>query len=303
MTGPVESKPSQRLSPRETATDRLVRAYREQGDIRARDRVVQIYLPLVDTFARRYESAGAAYDQLMRVGSAALSHAIERYVPRRGGEFIGFAAPIIVQRIKELPSDRVATVTTGFDLRDERLQLMSGFRSLDPMEREIVRLRFVEDLSGAETASRLDISPDQLARQTRVALAKLRRKLERLGSGRPPGARDPDPFETPAEPTSLAAHETVSHSGRLLLRMSPSLHTRLAAASQQEAVSLNHFITRSLAARVGWDEDDDARDGGSTPREAPRPRWLPAVIIGDIVVVAIAGVLGVALLLDGWPGA
>ena len=53
----VESPPAQRRSRRQTATDRLLRAYRQHGDVRVRDRVVQVYLPLVDIFARRHEDA------------------------------------------------------------------------------------------------------------------------------------------------------------------------------------------------------------------------------------------------------
>ena len=66
---------------------------------------MQIYLPLVDTFARRYESVGASYNQLMRAGSAGLLDAIQRYVPRRGEEFIGLAVPIIVEEIKAAMAD------------------------------------------------------------------------------------------------------------------------------------------------------------------------------------------------------
>jgi RNA polymerase sigma factor (sigma-70 family) len=299
----VESNPSQRRARRETATDRLVRAYREHGDTRARDRVVQIYLPLVDAFARRYESPGAGYDELMRAGSAALSAAIERYLPRRGDELIGFAAPMIAAEMKALLPDRAAPVAARFDLRDERLQLASGFRALIPIEREIVHLRFVDELTSAETASRLGMSQEQLARQTRTALAKLRRKLERLGSGRPQSGADADASETSVERSLNAADAGASHSGRLLLRMQPSLHTRLASAAQGEKVSLNHFITGALASRVAWEENEAGADGGSGPRAAPVPRWLTAVIIANLLIVAIAGIAGVILLLDAWQGA
>jgi RNA polymerase sigma factor (sigma-70 family) len=314
----VESKTSQRRTQRETATDRLVRAYRERGDIRARDRVVQIYLPLVDTFARRYESVGAGYNQLMRAGSAGLLDAIQRYVPRRGEEFIGFAVPIIVEEIKALLRDRVATGAAAhptprehsengareFDLNDERLQLGTGFRALDPTEREIIHMGFVDELNSAEIASRLGMSREQLARHTHAALAKLRRKLERLGSGQPSAAFPVTDGEAPE--TSLeraAADAKASHSGRLLLRMPPSLHTKLAGAAQREEVSLNHFMTRALGAAVAWQENDGGGDRGAHRRPAPAPGWLPAAIVANIVVLAIAGILAVILLLVAWQGA
>jgi RNA polymerase sigma-B factor len=313
--GQVESKPSQRRAERETATDRLVRAYRERGDIRARDRVVQIYLPLVDTFARRYQSVDAGYDELMRAGSVALVQAIQNYVPRRGEEFIGVAVPVIVEEMKARVRDRVPAIATAspvprghpgngvphFDLSDERLQLASGFRALDAAEREIIHMRFVDELNSAETANQLGISREQLARQTRAALAKLRRKLERLGSRGPSAAlpvTDGDAPETSVERSAADAKET--HSGRLLLRMPPSLHTELAGAAQREDVSLNHLITHLLADAVAWQEDGGGGGEGAHRREAPVPRWLPAAIVANIVVVAIAGIIGTILLLFAW---
>jgi len=311
----VESTASQRRTQRETVTDRLIRAYRERGDIRARDRVVQIYLPLVDTFARRYERVGASHNQLMRAGSAGLLDAIQRYVPRRGEEFIGFAAPIIVEEIKALLRDRVAMMAAAspaarehpeddareFDLRDERLQLAGAFQALDPAEREIIQMRFVDELNSAEIVSRLGMSREQLARHTHAALAKLRRKLERLGSGQASAALaviDGDAPETSFERGAAEAQE--SHSGRLLLRMPPSLHTKLAGAAQREEVSLNHFMTRVLAAAVAWQENDRGVDRSAHRRPASAPGWLPTAIVANIVVVAIAGILAMILLLVAW---
>jgi RNA polymerase sigma factor (sigma-70 family) len=313
----VESKTSQQRTQRETATDRLIRAYRERRDIRARDRVVQIYLPLVDTFARRYESVGASYNQLMRAGSAGLLDAIQRYVPRRGEEFIGLAVPFILEEIQALLRDRVATMAApqpaarehpengarGFDLRDERLQLASGFRALDPAERAIIHMRFVDELDSAETASRLGMSREQLTRHTHAALAKLRRKLERLGSVQPSGALPAPDGEAPETAFErAAANAKESHSGRLLLRMPPSLHTKLAGAAKREEVSLNQFMTHALAAAVAWQENDAGGDRGAHRRPAPAPGWLPVAIVANIVVVAIAGILAMILLLAAWQG-
>ncbi len=42
------------------------------------------------------------------------------------------------------------------------------------------------------------------------------------------------------------------HSGRLLLRMEPSLHAELARAAEREEVSLNQFVSNALAGAVGW---------------------------------------------------
>ena len=315
----VQSTPSQRRTQPETATDRLLRAYRQRGDVRARDRVMQIYCPLVDMFARRYESPDATYDELMRAGSIGLLCAIQSYVPRRGEDFIGFAVPMISEEIKAHVRQRVPIATTpsagsradlktaglshgvpDFELHDERLQLASAFRTLHPAEQRILQLRFVDELGSVEVARRLDVSSDRVARLSHGALTKLRRKLERLASGDPPAGlpvSDGDAAETPLEGPPEAAKET--HSGRLLLRMPRALHTELASAARRDNVSLNQFITHALAGALG----PQAGEEGGPEKPAPAPRWLAAAIVTNIVLLAIAGILALILLFVAWQGA
>jgi RNA polymerase sigma-B factor len=298
-------------------------------------------MPLVDTFALRYERAGASYDDLMHAGSTGLLDAIQRFAPGRGEEFIGFAVPIIVGEIKAHLRERVGNAVTPaarqeargrqgvgggaaargeepppgrghpgnghpeFDLRDERVQLAGGFRALDQTEHAIIRLRFVDDLSSEQTARRLGISEEQLSRHTQAALAKLRGELERPGSGQPPAATPPAKSRAPNTPSERPAVDAKdSHSGRLLLRMPQSLHTKLAQAAEREEVSLNQFITNTLAAAMGWQQADDQQDSDGPESPAPAPRWLPAAIVTNIVVVVVAGIVAVVLLIvalqQGW---
>ena len=45
-------------------TTALLRAYHLKGDITARQRLVEVYLPLVESFARRYSRSSDDYDDL-----------------------------------------------------------------------------------------------------------------------------------------------------------------------------------------------------------------------------------------------
>src|SRR5262245_24967392 len=54
-------------------------------------------------------------------------------------------------------------------------------------------------------------------------------------------------------------------SGRLLLRMPRTLHAALTKAAERENVSLNQFITDSLASVVGWRRGPTAGEAGDTP--------------------------------------
>jgi RNA polymerase sigma-B factor len=348
--------PSQGRSERESATGRLLSAYREGGDARARDRLVQLYMPLVEAFAHRYGHRGAEYEDLVQVGSIGLLGAIERFDPKRGEEFTAFAVPTIAGEIKRHLRDRGGPVRlprrlqeaasrlagaraeltarlgrspgsaelaaelgvtaaelelldqsrrpdgerperteTGDEL-DDRILLSDAFRALDETERSIVYLRYVRELSRRETAKQLDMSEDRLRTLTKSALTKLRGELEGRAFPAPP--RESAPTEPPAEadepPPAEPPPEQPSsrHSGRVLVRMTPALHDELANAAERERISLNQFITNALSSAVG---------------DAPRsrtPRWLPAAIVTNIVILAATGIVALVLLVvalnEGW---
>jgi hypothetical protein len=84
-------------------------------------------------------------------------------------------------------------------------------------------------------------------------------------------------------------------SGRLLLRMPAELHAELAQAAEREGVSLNAYITQSLAARVGW--------GDALPEESAadrRARTVLAVLVANAVVLALAAAAAIAILVLAW---
>ena len=90
-----------------------------------------------------------------------------------------------------------------------------------------------------------------------------------------------------------APRAEATHSGRLLLRMPPTLHAELARAAEREEVSLNQFVSSALAGAVGW----RAAAGEEGADQAPRQGrvWTPALIV-NTAVVAIAGIVAIVLL-------
>jgi RNA polymerase sigma-B factor len=89
---------------------RLLRAYRDTGDLAARERVVELYLPLVRALARRYANRGERFEDLVQVGSVGLIQAIDRFDPGRGCDFGAFATPTICGEIQKHLRDRSAAV-------------------------------------------------------------------------------------------------------------------------------------------------------------------------------------------------
>ena len=363
---------------RDTETLRLLHAYHQDGDTGARDRLVQLYLPLVEKLARRYRRVGADHDDLTQAGSVGLLNAIERYDRSRGAEFAAFAVPTIVGELKRHIRDRTGTVrlprplqeagarlpqarneltvrlgrtprdgelaaeldidpddlaylegaravqsfpdpdlllvrsasrASEAALSDERMQLAAAFRALAPAEQEVLYLRYVRDLGRTEAADRLGISEGQLSRRTQAALGKLRAQIESVGSPRatPPsaahGRSEGDAVSAPQLERSGKARPRAGRSGRLVLRMPPSLHAELANAAERDSLSLNQFITNALSAAV---EGREAEARERRPRLESRTvgrRWLRAAFIANVVAVVAVGVLAVILVVAGWDGA
>lgn len=96
----------------------LLQAYCETGDPAARERLIELHLPLVRALARRYANCGEHLEDLVQVGSIGLIEAIDRFDPDRGSELASFAAPTICGEIKRHLRDRASTVRIPRRLAD-----------------------------------------------------------------------------------------------------------------------------------------------------------------------------------------
>jgi RNA polymerase sigma-B factor len=95
---------------RSSQTADLLRAYHERGDTAARQRLVELYLPLVESFMRRYARGTDDYDDLYQVGCIGLINAIDRFDLSRGDELAAFAVPNIAGEIRRYLRDRGGSV-------------------------------------------------------------------------------------------------------------------------------------------------------------------------------------------------
>jgi hypothetical protein len=93
-----------------------------------------------------------------------------------------------------------------------------------------------------------------------------------------------------------------AHSGKLLVRMPRSLHAELTRASEREGTSLNGYIVAALSASVAW-----RRAAGSDQRLGPAEEraaspGLTLALKANLVVLALAAVIAIALLITAWAG-
>jgi RNA polymerase sigma-B factor len=86
---------------------------------------------------------------------------------------VSFSLPVAGDDGLEL-GDSLGTSDPGFDEAEDRATVDGLLRHLSRREREIVRLRFDEDLTQVEIGARLSLSQMHISRLLRNALAKLR---------------------------------------------------------------------------------------------------------------------------------
>src|SRR5919198_5325061 len=78
----------------------LFALYQQQGDMRAREKLVEPFLPLARRLARRYERASEPLDDLVQVASVGLVKAIDRFQAEQGTGFSSYAVPTILGELK-----------------------------------------------------------------------------------------------------------------------------------------------------------------------------------------------------------
>jgi len=247
---PASSNDRARASEREQV---LLLRYRD-GDLGAREELIQDFMPLARRLAGRYRNSGESRDDLDQVAYLGLLKAIDRYDPGLG-PFVRYAVPNVLGELKRhfrdkgwtmrvsrslqerslkvgetidalsgqlgrSPSPRDVAEHTGLTLEDvlEAMEASSAYapitldapnpgdpeagrtlgdtlgsedgryelvdlgesiaptlRALPGREREILRLRFVEDLTQSEIAERMGVSQMHVSRL-------LRRSLDRLST-------------------------------------------------------------------------------------------------------------------------
>jgi len=181
---------------------RLFRAYLEQGDLSARERLVERFLPLARQLARRYGAAGEPIDDLIQVASLGLVKAIDRYELDRGTAFSSFAVPTILGEIKRHFRDAGWTVRVPRAIQERRIQVNRAI--------PVLTGRLGRSPTTAEIAEHIEATTEDVLEALEAAVA-----YEPVSLDASPGADEDDETWAQAVGEDDPAYEVVEYGATL----------------------------------------------------------------------------------------
>ena len=101
----------------------LLRRYHEEGDVVAREQLIERYMSLVRSLARRYSYRGEQLDDLVQIGAIGLIKAIDRFDLSRNVELTTYATPNIIGEIKRHFRDKGWAVRVPRGLQELNVQI------------------------------------------------------------------------------------------------------------------------------------------------------------------------------------
>ena len=124
----------------------LLRRYHEDGDLQAREQLIEQYMSLVRSLARRYSYRGEQLEDLVQIGAIGLIKAIDRFDLDRGVELTTYATPNIIGEIKRHFRDKGWSVRVPRGLQELNVQLS---RLMDQLTVQLSRSPTIPELAKA----------------------------------------------------------------------------------------------------------------------------------------------------------
>jgi RNA polymerase sigma-B factor len=154
---------------RQRDDQRLMRR-NQNGDGRAREVLIERYMPLARSLALRYRRASEPLDDLVQVASVGLVKAVDRWDPDRGLAFSSYAVPTILGELRRYFRDATWDVRPARDLQELCLAVEEA---RDRLWAKLGRSPTVGDL-----ARKLDRSPEEIVDALQASEARSVRSLD-----------------------------------------------------------------------------------------------------------------------------
>jgi RNA polymerase sigma-B factor len=156
----------------------LMRRYQASGDPALREQLIERYMPLVRSLAKRYHGGNEDLEDLVQVGSIGLVKSIDRYEPGKGPSFVAYAAPTILGELRHHFRDRSWSVRIPRRLQEASMRIAEAVDDLRAETNGSVTISMVAD--------RCSLSPDEVIEAMQADHARRTSSLDR------PTARDED---------------------------------------------------------------------------------------------------------------
>jgi RNA polymerase sigma-B factor len=132
----------------------LLRRYHKEGDLSAREELIERYLALVRSLARRYAYRGEQLEDLVQIGCIGLIKAIDRFDLDRGVELTTYATPNIIGEIKRHFRDKGWSVRVPRGLQELNVQLS---RIIEELTVQLGRSPTISELAEASGAGEEEV--------------------------------------------------------------------------------------------------------------------------------------------------
>ena len=103
----------------------LFRAFHDGGDVRARDALIDRFMPLARSVARRYRGATVPLEDLEQIAYLSLVRAIDRFDHARGVAFSSYGVPCMTGDLKRHYRDHGWSVRVPRELQEPALRVES----------------------------------------------------------------------------------------------------------------------------------------------------------------------------------
>src|SRR4051794_15307732 len=142
----------------------------QKGDGRARDELIERYMPLARSLALRYRRASEPLDDLIQVASVGLVKAVDRWDPDRGLAFSSYAVPTILGELRRYFRDSTWDVRPARDLQELCLAVEEA--------REALWIDLGHSPTVNELAKHLERTPEEVMEALQASEARSVRSLD-----------------------------------------------------------------------------------------------------------------------------
>jgi RNA polymerase sigma-B factor len=247
----------------------LLRRYHEEGDLHAREQLIEQYMSLVRSLARRYSYRGEQLEDLVQIGAIGLIKAIDRFDLDRGVELTTYATPNIIGEIKRHFRDKGWAVRVPRGLQELNVQLS---RLMEQLTVQLGRSPTIAELAKASGSTEEDVLEA-------LESGRAYSSLSLSSGGGSDGEEDLDPLESigseehqyeVSEDRAVLApgFRALDDRERMILQLRFFDGLTQSQIAQQVGISQMHvsrLIRRSLEkirAEIASDEETNARASG-----------------------------------------